>query len=776
MKPFLPAHILAAAALLGVVLPTRAQGVPPPAAPAREPAAAPAAAEGQRVDITGGRESDDEQRRRSSAAKIVIGREEIDKFGDSTLGEVLRRLPGVTTPGAPGRGGPPRLRGLGGGYTQLLIDGQRIPPGFSLESLTPEQVERIEILRAPTAETGARAIAGTINIVTREGLKRRLNDLRVGLGVEAGAASPSLNWTRNDSVGPLTWNVSGAVFRNDREVEATTLTALKVDRLGADGSVVGEPVVDALRSETATGRDRRIGANLNARLQWRLGDGGDSLMLMPNVFTARNEGSRLADLSDLKDPASRVLYDLATVDTSSGFTNARLVGQWRTRLGGSRLEVGGNLGGWSAHSASLRQEFGAESGDAAVDDRRRTRERSGQLNLKLSSLLGGDPARPGSEHSLVAGAEIEGARRTESRDVLRRGGAGGFDDEDAADNLSASSLRLALYAQDEWNLSPQWSLNAGLRWEGIETRGDTDDGAPPVNRSSVATPLVHLLWKPDPKSRDQVRLSLTRSYKSPGLGSLIARRSIHPRHPPEGPNEPLEPDRVGNPGLRPELARGIDLAVERYLAGGGVLSANLFVRRVNDLIRSETTLREVPWSPVPRWVAQDVNIGSARTAGLELEAKFRLDQLAAGAPRTDVRANASFYRSRVDSVPGPDNRLDQQSPATVNLGADHRFRGTPLTLGGNFNWVPGYRTQLSQERSVTVSPKRVFDVYGLWTFGPAAALRLTASNLAAQDYLTGSAADFVETDHGTPLRRTRNDVTVDARSWVNWQLRLELKL
>ena len=46
-------------------------------------------------------------------------------------------------------------------HTQLLIDGQRIPPGFSLESLTSEQVERIEILRAPTADTGARATAGT---------------------------------------------------------------------------------------------------------------------------------------------------------------------------------------------------------------------------------------------------------------------------------------------------------------------------------------------------------------------------------------------------------------------------------------------------------------------------------------------------------------------------------------------------------------------------------------------------------------------------------------
>jgi iron complex outermembrane receptor protein len=39
------------------------------------------------------------------------------------LGEVLKRLPGVTTQGAPGRGGAIRMRGLGSGYTLILLDG-----------------------------------------------------------------------------------------------------------------------------------------------------------------------------------------------------------------------------------------------------------------------------------------------------------------------------------------------------------------------------------------------------------------------------------------------------------------------------------------------------------------------------------------------------------------------------------------------------------------------------------------------------------------------------
>ena len=140
--PSAAASAPASASAAAASAPASAASAPPRPASAPQAASSAPAQGAQRVEITGGRDGDTEARWRSTAAKIVIGREEIEKFGDASVGEVLRRLPGVTTPGAPGRGGPPRMRGLGNGYTQLLIDGQRMPPGFSLESLTPEQVER----------------------------------------------------------------------------------------------------------------------------------------------------------------------------------------------------------------------------------------------------------------------------------------------------------------------------------------------------------------------------------------------------------------------------------------------------------------------------------------------------------------------------------------------------------------------------------------------------------------------------------------------------------
>jgi iron complex outermembrane receptor protein len=713
------------------------------------------------VEITGGRASDTEERRRSTAAKIVIGREEIDKFGDATLGEVLRRLPGVTTPGAPGRGGPPRLRGLGGGYTQLLIDGQRIPPGFSLESLTPEQIERIEILRAPTAETGARAIAGTINIITREGFRRRLNDLRLGMGLENGTVSPGINWTHNNSSGPLTYNVSGSAFRGHRRDESKTDTQ--------DEDLSTGTVLRAQR-ETTQSDNRRTGLNLSGRLSWRLGEGGDSITLMPNLFHSRAENQRRFELTQSVG-ALPPLYDDGQSHTDSGFTTGRLNLMWRQRLGGARLELNGGLGAWRSKSDTQRDEYSTATPTVplrTLSDTARTRQNSVNVNGKLITLLG--TPRPGAapgtgEHSLVFGGELEAQRRTESRTSLQDGLPLLTD---FGDNLQASSARLALYGQDEWSITPNWAAHAGLRWEGIVTRGDPADGAArPENRSSVATPLLHAVWKPDPKGRDQVRLSLTRSYKSPDLGNLIARPSINPRYPVSGANTPTSPDRAGNPALRPEVALGLDLAVEHYLEAGGLVSANLFHRRITDLMRSVTALETVSWSPLPRYVARMQNVGDAVTQGLELEAKFRLDQAFKDAPRIEMRGNLSLFRSKVEGVPAPDNRLDSQAKATANLGADYRLRGTPLTLGGNLNWVPGYRTQLSAEQVTTVSTKRVWDAFALWTFSPSVGLRVLGSNLAPGDYVNTNTLE---------IGSLRESAVTASPSFTNWQVRLELKL
>ena len=692
------------------------------------------------VEIRSNRDNDTEVRRQSTAAKIVIGREEIEKQGDATLGEVLKRMPGVTIQGAPGRGGAIRMRGLGGGYTQILLDGERVPPGFSIDSLTPEQVERIEILRAPTAETGARAIAGTINIVLREGQRANPDDFKLTRSMDHGQASEQINWVHNLRTEPISGTFTLSLMDNRRAEETDTHTEAQSPLLQA-----------SVRDRHYESVSQRQGVHANARLQWR-GEQGKSLTLMPFLIYSEFGNRGRVDLNQTDragtDQASQ-RSDAAQILSQSRFAVARLNGNWTQRLSADdRLEARFGVGR-SQYDYRLDQTL-LGTGSGLLQNQFETQnfnDKSYNLSSKWTRVMD-------TGHQMVSGLELEGVTRIEQANAAVS--------EDGGD-LQARTRRWAVYSQDEWKINPNWSAHGGLRYEGILTEGSNEQGFH-RNQSSVWTPLLHALWKPDPASRDQIRMSLTRSYKTPTLYNLVARAV-----PSRELNSPTRPDRVGNPDLRPELATGIDLAAERYLAGGGVLSANLFHRNISDLIRYVTVQQSNPsWAPgQTRWVSTPKNVGDAVTEGLELEAKFRLDQLLADALPVDIRSNMSFFRSRVKDVPGPNNRLDQQPSMTANFGGDYRVRALPLTLGGNVNYNPDYETRRTEQQWVYQGMKRVVDVYGLWRLTPQSGLRVTVSNLMPRDYMTGNTYfgnGFFEQD------------STRARNWRILQLRLEMKI
>jgi iron complex outermembrane receptor protein len=751
-------RIPAAAALVACGSPPAAFAQTPPAAPAaaasapaaRAPAKPAADAKSteqlRRVEISGSA-SDDSIRRASTASKIVITREEIEKFGDSTVGEVLKRLPGVTTGGRPGRGGDVRMRGMGGGFTQILVDGERMPPGFSLDQLPPEQVERIEVLRAPTAEYGTRAIAGTINVVLREPLKRKLNEFRAGVGLERDKLSPNISWSRNDSFGAgHTYNFSVNAMRGERGDDVIADTRRQDRASGAE----------SLQLTRGRSEDTRQGLNLNGRVQFKLG-GQDSLTVQPFIVTNKSDSRSDITRTTTPAPVSPLPddFDRVVTEGDNRFTMARLNAQWQTRPDtDTRIDVRGGLGRASGEGHSVRQESLAGTPTRLQQDSTDSRDRSWNLVGKFSRSLE-------NEHSLVFGAEGEGNSRHSNRTTLVNGtpqqGLGDF-----GDNLDASTTRIAAYAQDEWNAGKQWDFYAGLRWEGIKTESSAANYAV-SNTSSVFTPLAHARYKFDPAGREAIRMSLTRSYRSPQLQDLIARPSVNS----SVPHDITTPDRAGNPELKPELATGIEIGYEKYLSKGGMLGANFFARRISHLMRNVTALEDVPWSTTPRWVARPRNLEKATTLGLELEAKFRLDEYFVDALPVNVRSNLSLFTSRVDGLPGPNNRIEGQPKATANLGFDYRLRSLPLSLGASLNWTPSSTIQQTVLTEVTSSRKLVTDAFAMWNFTPEQSLRLSASNLTPLDYYTGSLsttdAQIITTRSGGP-------------SYTQWQLRWEMKI
>jgi outer membrane receptor for ferrienterochelin and colicins len=670
----------------------------------------------QQVNVNATRADDTETRRLSTAAKMVFGREELDRNGDTSISEVLKRLPGVSLGGAPGRGGGGvRMRGLGNGYTQMLVNGERPPPGFSLEALAPDQVERIEVMRGPVAEHSTQAIAGTINIVLREGYRQKDVQLRVADNIEEGRHGVNVGVVVPGQKGALTWNLTGAVNQARQHNDSGTINL----NTSHDGTVQREQHI----------HDEGGGVNdslfLTPRFAYKFAN-GDTLTFQPFLIANRN---RSGGDSLLDQPIGTVAPEYAhqRSHSTSRATFLRGFGNWLHRMdGGARLEVKFGFAGGRSSSDVVRNTY-----DAAGAPLKRYVDadstRDGSLNT------GGKYTRPmGKGHLFAAGWEIEGGHR--SQDHVAAGDSAALFDEGGA-SLTADSRRIAAFAQDEWDVTPQFSTYLGLRWEGIRITSDqTAAGRGEIrNLSKVWSPVLHGVWRIPEHDKDQVRASVTRSYKAPALNDLIAVPSISTY------NDATRPDRTGNPHLKPELATGIDVAYEHYVGKSGILSASAFARNIDDLQRRTTMPAQT--ASGPRWVSTPINIGKARTAGIELEAKFPLTDVYPGAPNVDVRSNYSRYWSSVDGIPGPNNRLDQQPKQTANVGADWRLKGVPLTVGGGLNWTPATLVQTTVNETAYTGMKRQFDVYGLVKLNAGAQLRLSANNVDPRVYDSARSVD-----------------------------------
>lgn len=737
---------IACLALLGGAAAAQDTAQQPASAPAPTSAAAdttPAVAgDGKlkQIEVPGTRANDTELRRMSTASKMIFGREELDRNGDTSIGEILKRLPGVTMGGRPGRGGGGvRMRGLGNGYTQMLVNGERPPAGFSLESLSPDQVERIEVIRGPVAEHSTQAIAGTINIVLREGYLQKDTALKLSDNIEQGRHGPNVSVTIPGKAGQLTWLLNGSVFANRQHDESHTHNLDETD----DGTVRREQQVS---DET---NRRSSGVHLSPRLSYRF-DSGDTLNFQPFLVSSRSEGYT-DTLVDQTIGAMAPPYARQHGDSSSTSTFLRGFGNWVHKMeGGAKLDVKFGFGSGHSDSENIRHTFDQAGAPGKIYyDTDATKDHGFTTGGKYTTPLG-------QGHQLAAGWDAEVSHRTQEH-VALDDGTPQFDDSGAS--LSADTRRFASFVQDEWDITKQWSVYLGLRWEGIRTTS-ASSATDVSNTSRVWSPVFHTVYRIPGHEKDQVRASLTHSYRAPALNDLIATPTF------STDNRATRPDRMGNPFLKPELAKGIDLAYEHYLGKSGILSASGFARQIDNLMR-RTTTQYTAADGSTRWVSRPINVGQAMTSGIELEAKFQLVELIPDAPNIDFRSNYSHFWSRVDGIPGPDNRLDQQPKQTANLGLDYRMKALPLTVGGGFNWTPAIAVQTSATENASSSVKRQLDLYTLLKLSPSAKLRVSANNLLHDDYQTGrtiSQAGLAQMAFAT------------ARTYTTWSVKLEMKL
>jgi outer membrane cobalamin receptor len=105
----------------------------------------------------------------------VIAAEDLKRGNHSLISEPLRLIPGLAVVQTGGRGGLISIFARGGesDYNKVLIDGVPVNAAgglFDFSSLTPENLERVEVVRGPrSALFGSDAMTSLIQLVTRRG-------------------------------------------------------------------------------------------------------------------------------------------------------------------------------------------------------------------------------------------------------------------------------------------------------------------------------------------------------------------------------------------------------------------------------------------------------------------------------------------------------------------------------------------------------------------------------------------------------------------------------
>jgi len=654
----------------------------------------------QQVEVKG---AGYDARRDDTAARIVVKREEVLRYGDSNVADVLKRIPGVTVTTGAGRSTEIRMRGLGGGYTQILVNGERTPSGFALDTLSPEMIERIEVLRVATAEFSNESVAGTINIVLRKKVSERQREAKLGYLLAGDFRGPTFSAQLGASGDKSSWSFSASGNHD----------GLSREWDGFEENTRPDGAVDMFRTVDAVERGHMNRLNLSPRLNWTL-ENGDTLAweTIFNSSSFRN-GAHLV----VKTPVGRP-PQTPDLRTFGEFDDRMLKSDlaW-TRSMESGLKLEAKLGAeWSSSKRFFRRSgldargLPETEGSVLSDTHARGANTTGKATRPMD---GG--------HVLALGWDLrynESSDIRVERDTVRVFPPGQLLDED----FRARVGRAAFYAQDEWTIDPRWSVYLGARWEGVRTRVSGNAVESTSVRSSVLSPILQTLYKFSAKEgeqADQLRFAVSRTYKAPELDAIVPRRSAWEN------NSATEADFQGNPNLKPELAWGIDAAWEHYWAEGAMLSVSGALRRIDDYTSNRIYFDGL------RWIFTPVNDDRAILRSLEIETRFPLKALFANAPAIDLRAGVSRYWSRVESVPGPFNRMEQQTPLTANLGID--YKGGKLALGASAAHRRGGYVQVVANRGFYRVARTDLDAYAAWTFNPKTVLRFALSNLLAEE-------------------------------------------
>lgn len=710
--------------------------VPWPLAALAQPTAPPPPAPAQRVEI---RSDAAAQRRADTAGKQVVLRDELLRHGDTRLVDALARVPGITVDGR-GPAAELKLGGLGNGRTLVLLNGEPLPRGASLDQIVLDSVDRVEITRGSSLQT-AQAIAGTINLVTRRPQAQAPRELKLQAASRRDRPQASATLNLGGSEGRATWGLGIVASLEDQDWQAV------VDQERQDGAA------STVTTRTRTRKrehDRTQALSLNPRLAWKRelpGGGQWQLSTDHSLRYADSQGGVADERQPEQGPGPTQQRSEMALDYQRLFWRGRLQAQHRSGEG-AQTELRLNL----THARRDQQArlLGRDFADRLVQDTRvdgRALDQSAVLQLNHQRPLG-------ASHRLDAGAEWELAQRREDRVQTDDSLPGGLPPENFDERFKARVQRQALYLQDDWALSAATAVQMGLRVERLRTvsEGNVFDGVRQTHE--LVGPVLRASTQPGP-GLGTFKLGLSRGFRLPTPRDVTPRRYV-----------PIEvsatsPAQAGNPDLRPERAWSLDgswMGALKPWASELVLSASL--RRIDDVILDR--LLHQPAVLTAPWLLQRFNAGRAWSLGLEIE--LRGQQATALWPKSPLRWQASLAlaRSRLDDVSAERPALAGQVPWHLKLQLTQTLAPAWTAQLGLDARGPALADQPSGRRSEQLARHHLTAGLG-WQPRRGLGARLSVSQWAASDDVERKSVQAVEAGQSVVYRA--REAWLSAPTW-----------
>ncbi len=581
---------------------------------------------------------------------VVIEGEQLNQFNDMSVGDAIRRLPGVVFDG-PNRSREIKLRALGKEYTQVFLDGRPLLDADSSRAMQVDRIpailiERIEITRSPLATQDSQGVAGSVNIITKRATGPQGGAISAGIGYleHNGSTYETSGWT-GAQVGRWNYFIGGGIQRRRVEESADTLDYFAA---GANPRFIDQ-------TQRRTFNEGAVLGNFQFNA-----DDRNVITIAPTYFLTRE----LRDQGDLRFRAdtgvnNRNDYEVRHRDRES----IGLYSEWKYLLNP-----------WITTRTFLDVQYGTES-----------TTRSSYRTAPPSVVQTNQRFRT-EDHTLYRIAPGYTADFVLNGHLLQSGFGLNFQSrEETNTDSSGPPAANRLYGVDESIyyafLSDKFSplgrgdtLTLGVRLEHSVTTLTDNLGQDTSSNMTALNPSIQ--YRAPLAVDTELRLGIARTLRRPNFRELTPTAS--------GTGAAGDPFVVGNPNLVAEKVWGVDAGVNRYIYDKlGLIGFNVFSRHFEDKIERFLT------SAGPVWTSNIQNTGNGNMYGVELEARVPL--VALDLPNLTLWGNLTAVRTELlDPATGQKRRFTDQPDVFTNIGVDYYVPQLKTTFGLNFNTVFAY--------------------------------------------------------------------------------------